>query len=687
MLGKIRYWFGFVVCLIHSLSAASETKLLKSSDISKVMQQIFEQQSDQKNITESIFKHSFKVYIDQFDPERIYLLELEVRPFLELSDAAIARVKEQYQRNQFTEFMNLNDVIQKAIERSRRLRSGLERENFDELFQKGASYHVNAYDEWRDPNLHQQFSNDETDLRERIKQSIVRFIANARLRYGDNFVETHKPQVLRVFEKQMRSHENQYLFQNENGEPMMSSERDNAFSIHVLKALASSLDAHTSVLDSREAADMRLQLEKEIQGIGVVLKPSGSGEFFISELINGGPADKSGLIKPNDQIIEVDGIPISHMPLNRVMEKIRGKSGSTVSLLLKRSEEGGVDQMIPVQLVREEIPVNEGRVESAFETFGNGIIGKIKLDSFYQAENGVSSYNDLKDAIKKLDSKGNLRGLILDFRENSGGFLSQAIKVASLFITNGVIVISKYFNGEEHVYRDVDGQKIYNGPLIILTSKATASAAEIVAQALQDYGVALIVGDERTYGKGTIQSQTVTENQASTYFKVTVGKYYTVSGRTPQIQGVKADIVVPSQFAHENIGERYLDYALQQDIIPPEYQDTLQDITPSLKPWYLHYYIPTLQHKEYRWIQLLPALKKNSSYRIAHNKNYQAFLKGTNAEEEAAAWKEEKNFGKDDLQMAEAVNIMKDMIILHSQNYGTEESTKNPLQQPAGIFQ
>ena len=159
----------------------------------------------------------------------------------------------------------------------------------------------------------------------------------------------------------------------------------------------------------------------------------------------------------------------------------------------------------------------------------------------------------------KLKSQGNLRGLILDLRSNSGGFLSQAVKVAGLFISDGVIVISKYSNGEEKFYRDVDGKTVYDGPLVVLTSKATASAAEIVAQALQDYGVALVVGDEHTYGKGTIQTQTVTDNRSTSYFKVTVGKYYTVSGHTPQKEGVKADIVVPGRWSKEKIGEMSID--------------------------------------------------------------------------------------------------------------------------------
>jgi carboxyl-terminal processing protease len=316
--------------------------------------------------------------------------------------------------------------------------------------------------------------------------------------------------------------------------------------------------------------------------------------------------------------------------------------------------------------------LNNDRVDVRSEVFGNGIIGIITLHSFYQGD-GVSSEQDVRNAIEKLQKKGILKGLILDLRDNGGGFLSQAVKVAGLFITDGVIVISKYANGDERIYRDVDGKALYDGPLIILTSKATASAAEIVAQALQDYGVALIVGDEHTYGKGTIQTQTVTDNQSSSYFKVTVGKYYTVSGHTPQKEGVKADIVAPSHWHREEIGEMYAD-SLDADVIPPVYNDLLQDVPVNLRSWYIKYYIPKLQKRTSVWRDLLPTLRKNSEYRIANNKNYQYFLKGSsnNGEENESEeeWsvtdKKNKNYGEDDLQVQEAVNLLKDMIILHN---------------------
>lgn len=677
-----------VLCLIafSFFLRGAEIELLQITDVNKIMQQIFEQHVDKKEITASILKNSFKVYIDQFDPDRIYLLDQETRPFLQMSDADAALIMSQYKQNQFSEYRDLNNVIQKAIFRARQVRSAITKANADEIYQKSASYSADGYEEWRDPDLKRLFAKDEKQLTERLKGHLIQFIASERKRYGDNYVMNRAPQTIRIFESEARGHENQYLFLTDRGLPMSESEQTNAFAMHVLKALANSLDAHTTVLSPAEAYDMRLRLEKEVQGIGVEVHANKNAAFVISKIIDGGPAAKSGNVKIDDQIVEIDNKSIKDKSLNEVMEMLRGKNGTDITLLLKRADnESGVsaNKTISVHLNRAEIAVNEDRVQSSYETFGNGIIGRIKLDSFYQSENGVTSENDVREAIQKLDKKGNLRGLIFDLRENSGGFLSQAVKVVGLFISNGVVVISKYFNGDEHFYRDMDGKKVYDGPLIILTSKATASAAEIVAQALQDYGVAIIVGDEHTYGKGSIQSQTVTENQNSAFFKVTVGKYYTVSGKTPQIQGVKADVVVPSQFFHENIGEEYLDYPLQQDVIADEYNDDLQDIAPNLKPWYMHYYMPSLQHKKELWKTVLPTLKKNSEFRIAHNKNYQMFLKG------ASNGKIESNFGSEDLQMGEAVNILKDMVVLQSQvpAYDPAQETANVNSAPFGALQ
>jgi len=293
------------------------------------------------------------------------------------------------------------------------------------------------------------------------------------------------------------------------------------------------------------------------------------------------------------------------------------------------------------------------------------------LDVLYQ----WFSEKDIKEAIQLFRSQGNLKGLVLDLRENSGGFLGQAVRVAGLFIANGVIVISKYGTGEVHYLRNISGKSYFNGPLIVLTSKMSASASEIVAQAVQDYGVALVVGDDRTFGKGSIQYQTITDESADLFFKVTVGRYYTVSGKSTQITGVIADIVVPTQYAPYNIGERYLEYPLAPDSVEPAYLDPLTDLDEKTKVLFQHRYLPNLQKVTSVWTKRLPELRQNSAHRLARSVAFQSFLKKSDKIRAGQAnWlvnvvdEQMEKSAEEDLQMKEAINIVKDMINLQEKN-------------------
>jgi carboxyl-terminal processing protease len=265
---------------------------------------------------------------------------------------------------------------------------------------------------------------------------------------------------------------------------------------------------------------------------------------------------------------------------------------------------------------------------------------------------------------------GNLKGIVLDLRENSGGFLSQAVKVSGLFISNGVVVISKYAKGEMHYLRSISGKPFFEGPVVVLTSKMSASAAEIVAQALQDYGVGLVVGDERTFGKGSIQYQTVTDANADIFFKITVGRYYTVSGRSTQIDGVLADIVVPTQYAPYNIGERFLEYPLPADVVGAAYKDSLADLDENTQKIFQKRYLPYLQQEVLTWKKMLPQLKHNSEARLARNPEFQDFLRKStvirNRQVNALpnSIDEPIRIGLDDLQSQEAGYILQDMILL-----------------------
>jgi carboxyl-terminal processing protease len=243
-----------------------DQELLQSKDINKIMKQIFDQHVDKKEITFSILKNSFKVYIDQFDPNRIYLLESEVAPFLHLKDSDVSHFIDQYQKSRFPEYIALNDVIQKAILRARRIRSSLEGDNASHLFQKSDSFSSNGHEEWSDPDLRQSFAANEKELTTRIKKELIQFIASERKRFGSPYVVDREMQTIRIYERQERGHENQYLFEDENGQRMSHAEEQNAFSMHVLKSLANSLDAHTTVLNPTEAYDMRTRLEKKCKG-------------------------------------------------------------------------------------------------------------------------------------------------------------------------------------------------------------------------------------------------------------------------------------------------------------------------------------------------------------------------------------------------------------------------------------
>lgn len=670
-----------------------DTEHLQKKDVSKIMEQIFSEHLGQKQINEEILKHAFKIYIDQFDPDRTYLLQSEVKPFLQLSTEQMQVFISQYKQGDFSSFEKLNSIIQKSILRAREARKELLK-NPEDIFNAADKLQSSKGNEWLDPDLNRLFATDDTQLNARIREQMVNFIQAEQKRYGKPQVLRYKTKILILFDNALSSIESSYLYQNNEGMAFSDVQKENAFVLHVLKSLASSLDAHTAFYSNSEAYDMKVRLEKEFDGIGVVLQQTPEG-IVISSLIDGGPASASGLVFADDRLVKVDGKSVVGESLPNVMDLMRGAKGSVIELVLARTVEEGsksVEKQVTIHLTRAPIAVKGQRVDVNYEKFGNGIIGMVTLHSFYQGDDENGSEGDLRKAIQDLDNKGNLRGLVLDLRNNSGGFLSQAVKVAGLFISNGVVVISKYSDGEERIYRDMDGKPVFDGPLIILTSKATASAAEIVAQALQDYGVALIVGDEHTYGKGTIQSQTITgAEKAASYFKVTVGKYYTVSGKTPQLQGVKADIVTPGPYSQEKIGEQYLDHPLKPDSIPADYKDDLQDIDPGLRSWYMKYYSPTVQHQISIWREMVPTLKKNSAYRVQHNKNYQMFIKQMNGgeidlklfkqtDDEDENSKNSTNYGHEDLQMQEAVNIIKDMVYLENKN-----RQENIVQQPQEV--
>jgi carboxyl-terminal processing protease len=453
--------------------------------------------------------------------------------------------------------------------------------------------------------------------------------------------------------------------------PMPQAQIEHLMAVRMIKCFAKGLDTHSSFFSPEEAYEMRLSLEKQFDGVGVVLAEGIDG-VMIAELIEGSPAAQSEKIHVNDYLVAIDGQSTQNKTFEEVLDMLKRKDRGELILGFKRVVNNGQEMFFRVPLAKRPIVMNEQRIQTSVEKVEGGIIGKISLHSFYETSDGQTSERDIKEAIRSFQAQGELKGLVLDLRENSGGFLSQAVKVTGLFVSNGVAVISKYGTGEVHYLRNVAGKAFYNGPLVVLTSKMSASAAEIVAQALQDYGVALVVGDERTFGKGSIQFQTVTDDRAEYFFKVTVGRYYTVSGKSTQIEGVAADIVVPTPYAPYNIGERYLEYPLQPDRVSAAYNDPLTDLDEKTQYIFQKRYLPFLQRVVSFWKKNLPELRRQSAERLAKNPAFQQFLKKQEMIRAQAnklpVNSIDENFQSNgpDFQMQEAVSIVKDMIQLEA---------------------
>ncbi len=606
---------------------------LHQQDVPKTMQEILKYHVERRALTPEVVQRALKNALIRFDPKKISLLQQEITPFLNLAPSELQRVVLEVERGSLDTFVALLQVFEHALERCRALREEAMRELVLEELKKESSSRT----------TYLSYARGEKELKERIKTELAAELFERKNGAREWSLE-RKERILLFLVEQSKVLE--ALYKDKERE-------EHNLALLTLKALAKSLDAHTAYYTPEEALEMRASLEKEFVGVGVVLKDDVDG-IVIAGLLSGGPAERSGKIFAGDHLRAIDERSTRELSYQEVLDRL--KEGKQLALTVVHTD-GTEDRVV---LKRERIALVEERAKCSFVPFADGVIGVIELPSFYESDGASNSERDIRECLRKLRKEGEIKGLVFDLRENAGGFLSQAVSVAGLFVRSGVIVVSKYAGGEMQYLRDVDPRIHYAGPLVVLTSKASASAAEIVAGALQDYGLALIVGDKRTYGKGSIQYQTLTDPEAKLFFKVTVGRYYTVSGRSTQINGVAADIHVPTLYSAYQIGERYLDYPLAADHIDPAFSDPLVDIQGGSLRWFQRYYLPNVQKPISTWRRMIPTLEKNSSRRLSDSPNFQLFLRSLKNEPVKGDW------GKEDLQMLEAIDIVRDMVYLQA---------------------
>ena len=359
-------------------------------------------------------------------------------------------------------------------------------------------------------------------------------------------------------------------------------------------------DPHSDYLSPSNVEDFDINMKLSLVGIGAMLSVD-DGAAKIERLISGGPAEKDGRLKPGDKIIAVaqgDSEPqnILHWPLYKAVRLIRGEKGSKVVLtIIPKTDQNGT-RTKTIDLIRDEVKLEEQAAKSSIHQIDGEeekkiSIGVITLPDFYadfQATNAKEKdarrcSTDVKNLLKTLQNN-NIDGLILDLRNNGGGSLIEAVKIAGYFIPSGPIVQVKNRRSLQ-ILPDVDPITEYDGPLIILVNRLSASASEILAAAMQDYERAIIVGDEHTHGKGTVQTLMALGDKKGS-LKLTTSSYYRINGGSTQLKGVTPDIIIPSLFDVADTGEKELDYALPWDTIQPALFtrfDNYEDLIPQLK--------------------------------------------------------------------------------------------------------
>ncbi len=629
-----------IVIFLNSLEA--KVPDLSPKDTHAKIEEILKAHVSHQKLTPELLNRAFHNYLEQLDPSKTYLLTSEIEKWTEPSEALLQKALEAYQKDDFSHFSDIHSVMLKAIER----RNDLEKELVSSELPKQVQT-----SEFKD----QPWAKNRNELKERLLK-----LKSLQLEAAQKLNPDTKGQFLQRIEKYRLNHEKELVGQNH-------KDQEKIVLTYVLKAISSALDSQTVYFTPGEASQFMMQVQQRLFGIGAQLRDDLNG-LTITRLLDGGPAIADGKLKIGDKIIAVNNEPIIGMEISEAVELIRGPQGTSLTLtILRKKDEAPDEDKVDIQITRGEVVLKESRYEVFQEPFGNGVIGILHLFSFYQDAKS-SSASDLAQAIEDL-KKLKLQGLILDLRNNAGGLLTQAVAVSGLFMNKGVVVSVKDNTGAVQHLRNIESKMAWDGPLIILTNRGSASASEIVAQALQDYGRAIVVGDAETFGKGTFQTFTLEAHNFGKVnpkgeYKVTRGRYYTVSGKSPQLIGVKADIDVPGILSQLEVGEKFCKYPVESDQIPSQFNDDLSDIPTYYRNQVARTYKANLQPILTTYTDYLPLLQKNAAQRIKLNKNYQNFLSEISKKDHNL---DIESFGQADLQLGETVNLMKDLILLSGQ--------------------
>lgn len=573
-----------------------------------------------KPINDAYSQNVYDLYLEMMDPAKRYFLQTDVDEFSKhktklddyLNKGDLVFYNLTY--NRLFERMDkidkmTQDILSKPIDLN-------EEETFvlEPKSKKHPATEQEQYNEWKKfikYNILQEIEtlNSREESQRKKKDSVIKH----------KMVDTIKVEVLTSEQKRIKATDEVKDLIAQSFRRIKKRKKIDWFTMYI-NAYTQVFDPHTNYFSPKDKDDFDSLFKGEIIGIGALIQEK-KGHLYLGTLTIGAPAWKSKQLSEGDKILKVQSKPneepvnVSGMLVDEAVRLIRGEKGTKVTLTVEKKDKS----IREVTMVREEVSIEDTFARSIIISAPNGKkYGFINLPSFnadFEKKDGRNASDDIKNEINKLKAHG-ISGIILDLRNNGGGSLTEVGDIMGLFMNEGPYVQVKNGNGKIETLKSKTNTPIWTGPLVIMQNEISASASEILGGVVQDYGRGIVVGSPQSYGKGTVQTfvdlnRFLSTNDDFGSLKLTIQKFYRVTGESTQKKGIEADIKMNDLFTHAEIGERYDDYALAWDKIQPVAFNR----------------ITTLD---------IAALQKNSATRLAKDKDYQLL-------QESAKWRESLN--------------------------------------------
>lgn len=604
-----------------------------------------------QKIDDNFSKKVFTKYIDDLDVEKNVFLKTDIN---ELTQKYSERIDDEIKGDKVESFITISNIFNERLKQAEAWSNEILAKPFDYTIQESVDLDGTKLD----------FPANDQERKERWRKKIKYYALERYVDLLDERVanKNKKGYVVKTneqLEKDARAKTDTLINRLFNRFKVKFTEEEN-FNTFV-NTITTTMDPHTEFFAPSDKRYFDEEMSGSFYGIGAGLQETPDGYIKITSINTGSPSAKSGVVQPGDYITKVaqgdgEGVDLMGYGIRDAVKLIRGKEGTIVTLTLKKPD-GSIKI---VKLKREKIENDidtYARSVIVKDTARNTKIGMIYLPEFYASfddANGRRSYKDVADEITKLKAE-NVNGIVLDLRNNGGGSLYDVVQMVGLFIDQGPVVQVKDRNNRPQVLPDNDKSVLYTGPLAVMVNEFSASASEIFAAAIQDYGRGVIIGSTSTFGKGTVQRNigldaktgfTLNESDLGTV-KLTINKFYRISGGSTQLKGVESDVVLPDQIEDIKLREKDNEDALPYDEIAKV----------DYKPWKSNYSIKEIQelsNKRLAQDSTFTIIKNNSKWLADENdKSYSLNID---------AYRKEKNEIKNKVTQMDAVSKLKNRL-------------------------